>query len=61
VVAGAAAGTLDDGVAAYQRGDYAKAMRLLRPLADQGNPDAQFNLGMMTPMAMARRKIMAKR
>jgi TPR repeat protein len=47
VVGGAAAGTLDDGVAAYQRGDYATAMRLLRPLADQGNPDAQFNLGMM--------------
>ena len=26
-------GPLEDGHAAYQRGDYAKAMRLFRPLA----------------------------
>ena len=29
-------GPLEDGYAAYQRGDYAKVMRLFRPLADQG-------------------------
>jgi TPR repeat protein len=33
--------------AAYQRGDYATAMRLLRPLADQGVPLVQFTLGVM--------------
>ena len=37
----------DDGVAAYERGDYATALRLLRPLADQGDATAQHNLGVM--------------
>ena len=37
----------DEGVAAYQRGDYATALRELRPLAEQGHADAQFNLGTM--------------
>jgi TPR repeat protein len=32
-------------VAAYHRGDYVTALRLWRPLADQGNVHAQFNLG----------------
>jgi len=40
-------GPLEDGYAAYQRGDYAKVMRLFRPLADQGNATAQNNLGVM--------------
>jgi TPR repeat protein len=32
----------EDGMAAYQRGDYATAMRLWRPIADQGgvNPSS---------------------
>ena len=35
----ATAGPLEDGQAALQRGDYATAMRLLRPLAEnQGDP-----------------------
>jgi hypothetical protein len=39
---------LAEGVAAYQRGDYANAMRILRPLAaDQGMALAQFSLGVM--------------
>jgi TPR repeat protein len=42
-----AAGPLEDAIAAVQMGDYATAMRLLRPLADQGRPDAQNNLGIM--------------
>jgi len=29
------------------RGDYATAMRPLRPLAEQGNADAQYKLGRM--------------
>lgn len=32
------------GVEAYQRGDYAAALREWRPLAERGDPDAQFNL-----------------
>jgi uncharacterized protein len=40
-----AAGPLEDGKAAYQSGDDATAVRLLRPLADLGNADAQNNLG----------------
>ena len=41
------AGTWEDGMAAYKRGDYASALRLWRPLAKQGNTGAQFNLGLM--------------
>ena len=42
-----AAGTFEDAVDAYARGDYAKALRLIRPLANDGNATAQFNLGVM--------------
>ena len=35
------------GGAAYDRGDYATALKEFRPLAEQGNADAQFNLGFM--------------
>ncbi len=37
----------DEGMAAYQRGDYATALREWRPLAEQGNAEAQYNLGLM--------------
>ncbi len=37
----------DEGFAAYERGDYATALREWRPLAKQGNAEAQFNLGVM--------------
>ena len=43
----AMAGPQEDGLAAYQRGDYATAMRLLRPFAEKGNAVAQFDLGVM--------------
>ena len=43
----ASAGPLEDGRAAYDRGDYATALRLWAPLADQGSPSAQYNLGGM--------------
>ncbi|MCI4588919.1 SPOR domain-containing protein [Sphingobium sp. BYY-5] len=33
------------GVDAWQQGDYAKAIGEWRPLADSGDPDAQFNMG----------------
>jgi len=41
------AGQFEDATAAYQRGDSATALRLFRPLADQGKADAQYNLGFM--------------
>ncbi len=37
----------DEGVAAYKRGDYVTAIREWRPLAKQGNANAQYNLGVM--------------
>jgi len=43
----ASAGQLEDGMAAFRRGDYATAMSLWRPLVDQGDADAQYNLGVM--------------
>ena len=35
------------GMAAYQRGDYTTALKEFRPLAEQGNAEAQFQLGVM--------------
>ena len=41
------AGPFEEAVAAYERGDYASAMRLWRPLAEQGHAAGQFNHGLM--------------
>ncbi len=41
------AGPLEDARAAYQKQDYATALRLFRPLADQGDAEAQSMLGLM--------------
>ncbi len=35
------------GFKAYQRGDYATALRIFRQLAEQGDASAQYNLGFM--------------
>ena len=35
------------GIDAYEKGDYATALREWKPLAEQGNADAQNNLGAM--------------
>jgi uncharacterized protein len=43
----AMAGPSEDGWVAYQRGDYATALELWRPLAAQGNAFASSNLGFM--------------
>ena len=43
----AVAGPFEDVLAAAERGDYSTANWLLRPLADQGNAVAQFDLGFM--------------
>ena len=40
-------GPYEDGQDAYVSGDYAMALRLLRPLAEQGHVDAQNLLGIM--------------
>src|SRR5499427_2460187 len=42
-----AAGPLEDALDAVERHDYATAIGLWRPLADQGEVDAQYNLGVM--------------
>ncbi len=47
VLAMPAVAGFDEGVAAYERGDYAMAMKQFRPLADKGVAEAQHNLGMM--------------
>jgi uncharacterized protein len=44
---GAVAGPFEDAQAAHSRRDYATALRLWRPLADQGNAEAQYALGFM--------------
>lgn len=38
---------IQSGLAALERGDYAAALREWRPLAEQGDATAQFNLGTM--------------
>ena len=43
----ALAGPWEDGMVAYNRGDYVPAFRLFRPLAEQGNPKAQTQIGTM--------------
>ena len=40
-------GQFEDGIAAYERGDYATAFRLMKPLAEKGDAKAQHNLGVM--------------
>ncbi len=41
----AARAGFDEGVAAFNRGDYGTALREWRPLAEQGLAEAQYNLG----------------
>ena len=38
---------IEEGRTAFNRGDYATALALFRPLAEQGNAFAQYNLGLM--------------
>ena len=41
----ATAGPLEDADVAVKKRDYATALRLIRPLAEQGDATAQYNLG----------------
>jgi uncharacterized protein len=43
----AMAGPLEDGLTAYLRGDYAEAVQAWKPLADEGDAAAQFNVGVL--------------
>ena len=43
----AAAAPLEEGVDAYRAKDYATAVKLWQPLAEQGNAAAQYRLGML--------------
>lgn len=43
--AASAAGSVRDGVLAYQAGDYARAHAIWKPLAEAGNARARFHLG----------------
>ena len=43
----AISGQLEEGIAASRGADYTTALRLLRPLADQGDPIAQSQLGVL--------------
>lgn len=43
----AASQDFDAGMQAYLEGDYAAALHEWRPLAEQGDAEAQFNLGIM--------------
>jgi TPR repeat protein len=40
------AGPIEDADAAIKRRDYASALRSIRPLAEQGDPNAQYTLGL---------------
>jgi TPR repeat protein len=42
-----AAGRFEDAAVAYKKGNYATALRVMRPLAEQGLAQAQLNLGLM--------------
>ena len=46
-IAQAVAGPFEDAGAAHKRADYATEFKLLSPLAEAGNPDAQYNLGVL--------------
>ncbi len=48
---------LGDGLAAAQRGDYTSALRIWRPLAEQGNDDAQHALGAIYGLVNGRRGV----
>src|ERR1051326_3612736 len=41
------AAAYDDAFAAYQKGDYQTALKLMKPLAEAGNVNAQYNVGAM--------------
>jgi len=47
LVAPVLAGPFEEGDAAYNRGDYATALRLWLPLAEEGQVNSQYNVGLI--------------
>ena len=45
---------IDEGLAAYERGDYATALQEWAPLANQGDAEAQYFLSRIAPAAVPR-------
>jgi len=43
----AIAGPLEDGLAAAERRDYVEALKYWRPLAEQGDAELQFTIGLI--------------
>jgi TPR repeat protein len=41
------AGPLEDAIAAYARNDFATTLRLVTPLAERGDGDAEYRLGLL--------------
>jgi uncharacterized protein len=41
------ASPFEDGMSAYNKGDYSTAYNMLKPIAEQGDASAQFNLGLL--------------
>jgi TPR repeat protein len=52
--------TLDDGLDALRHNDYARAVKELRPLADKGNAEAQYRVGLMYEFGKGYPRDMAK-
>jgi TPR repeat protein len=52
--------TLDDGLDALRRNDLARAVKELRPLADKGNAEAQYRVGLMYEFGKGYPQDMAK-
>jgi tetratricopeptide (TPR) repeat protein len=48
----ALAGPFDDAMAAFEKGDYATALKLFQPLADQGDAGAETQLGLMYDLGL---------
>ncbi len=57
----AVAGPYEDAISAYERGDYATALREFRVLAEQGDAKAQNTLGHMYADGEASRSTLARR
>ncbi len=47
LLCGPCAASLDDGLDALRRGDFAAAAKILRPLAEHGDAEAQYRIGLM--------------
>jgi TPR repeat protein len=56
LVAQAAAADFDQAVAAFDKGDYATAIREVKPLAEKGDPRSQYAMGVMAENGFGMRK-----